>query len=109
MVAGAAWPKWSDFQEEQWEMQLTELLSRMGKTEDDLAGSRQNADWKLALAHHLKAEHGAKAKWLGARLHMGSPEVVRVYFNRYQPKDIAEFQVAPAGDESGSDFIGAWD
>lgn len=51
---------------------LTELLGRLGKTEDDIDSDRKSAHWKLAIAGAMKLTTTATNRWLAEKLRMGS-------------------------------------
>jgi len=54
-----------------WEEELTALLAKLGRTDDELRRERKSAPWKAALAAAMKKRTTATNRWLGERLHMG--------------------------------------
>jgi putative transposase len=54
-----------------WAEELAALLSRLGRTADQLARERKSAPWKAALAAAMKTRTTATNRWLGEHLHMG--------------------------------------
>jgi putative transposase len=59
--------------------QLSAGLTRLGKTETQLAESPKGEPWKVALALWLKTNTAIGNQWLALRLCMGAPKSVSVY------------------------------
>lgn len=59
-----------------WAEELQALLSRLGRTADELVRERKSAPWKAALAAVMKARTTATNRWLGEHLHMGGLHAV---------------------------------
>ncbi|MBP6864015.1 MAG: transposase [Candidatus Didemnitutus sp.] len=54
-----------------WQEELTALLAKLGRTDDELRRERKSAPWKAALAAAMKKRTTATNRWLGEHLHMG--------------------------------------
>ena len=62
-----------EIREEQWRHELQRSLRLVGKETADALRERKSADWKVAIALHLKQTTQASNGWLCERLHMGTP------------------------------------
>ena len=71
----------SEFREARWGEVLVEALRTVGKALEDAAAEPKRADWKLEAMRALRAE-GVPYKWITEKLHMGKPDVLRVYVSR---------------------------
>jgi REP element-mobilizing transposase RayT len=59
-----------------WERRLQQGLSALEKTDLDLVSQRKSADWKVALARHLRECSLTPNRWIAERLSMGTAESV---------------------------------
>ncbi|HEU5079196.1 MAG TPA: transposase [Opitutaceae bacterium] len=62
-----------------WEVLLERALVQLGRNTHDVAVDKKSADWKVAIAAHLKAHTTAKNPWLAHQLNMGDPDGVSRY------------------------------
>jgi putative transposase len=62
-----------------WEEAVNRALKRLGRGPSDIAKDRKSADWKVAIAAHLKSTTTASNPWLGRRLQMGAPAALCRY------------------------------
>jgi len=60
-----------------WEQSLYKLMDMLGKRTEELKADRKGADWKVALAIHLRKQHLAPHRWLADNLSMGKPSSVQ--------------------------------
>ncbi len=74
----------SEMREPRWEKGLAEALTRLQKGEKDLVAERKGADWKVALARHLRERYLAPHKWIADRLAMGAPSSVQCLVSRHR-------------------------
>lgn len=75
--------------ETEWETLTAELLKRLGKSSRDIAAARKSAEWKAAVAFHLKQRTSATNPWLSRRLNMGPPAMtsrLATAFGRLPPE-----------------------
>lgn len=56
----------------------------LGKKQAKIAADPKAADWKVAIATHLKSTMLCKNPWLGERLNMGSPAGISRYCSELQ-------------------------
>jgi len=62
-----------EIRQEQWRRELERCLRVLGKTVEDNPADLKSADWKVAIAAHLKQKTQASNGWLCDQLHMGTP------------------------------------
>jgi REP element-mobilizing transposase RayT len=62
-----------------WERLVEQCVRRLGKSEAAIAADRKAADWKVAVAAHLKATTTVTNPWLSEQLRMGDPDGVSRY------------------------------
>ena len=74
----------SEMREPRWEKGLAKALTRLQKGEKDLVAERKGADWKVALARHLRERYLAPHKWIADRLAMGAPSSVQCLVSRHR-------------------------
>jgi REP element-mobilizing transposase RayT len=74
----------SEMREPRWEKGLAEALIKLHKGEKDLVAERKGADWKVALARHLRERYLAPHKWIADRLVMGAPSSVQCLVSRHR-------------------------
>ncbi len=60
-----------------WEESLYKLMDMLGKGMEELKSARKGADWKVALAIHLRKQHLVTHRWLADNLSMGKPSSVQ--------------------------------
>ena len=60
-----------------WEESLHKLMDMLGKDMEDLKTDRKGADWKVALAIHLRKQYQVPHRWLAHNLSMGKPSSVQ--------------------------------
>ena len=70
-----------EFREARWSDMLAEGLRGAGRKLEEAVEEPKRADWKLQLMRALRAE-GVPYKWITEKLHMGKPDVLRVYVSR---------------------------
>jgi hypothetical protein len=49
----------------------------IGRRETEMEASRKGADWKVALARHLRERHLTPYRWIATNLKMGAPSYVQ--------------------------------
>lgn len=69
----------AEIREENWASELGRCLKALGKNKEDTKKDRKSADWKVAIATHLKTKHLCKNPWLSKHLKMGAPAGVSRY------------------------------
>ena len=74
----------SEMREPRWENGLKQALRLLGKGESDLLSGRKGADWKVALARHLRERYLAPHKWIAQRLSMGQVSSVNSLVSRHR-------------------------
>lgn len=72
-----------------WDARLSELLIEVGRTHEGAAQAAKSEPWKIEIAARLRRETRAAIAWLAGRLHMGSPNSVRVYLSRTRADRVA--------------------
>jgi putative transposase len=65
-----------ELNEARWQAIVSNELKEAGKSERDLEFDRKGAEWKGAIARHLRRETTAGNPWIARRLRMGSPNYV---------------------------------
>ena len=60
-------------------MAVAACLVRLGCAEAEVRLARKAAQWKVAVAAHLRRHTTVKNPWLAERLHMGDPDGVSRY------------------------------
>jgi len=65
-----------ELREPLWERRLQQGLDALGKTDTDLKAGRKSADWKVALARHLRESTLVPNAWIADRLAMGTAKSV---------------------------------
>lgn len=70
---------YSEIREETWEIELRRCLKTLGKNKHHTKNDPKSADWKVAIASHLKIKHLCKNPWLSKQLNMGAPAGVSRY------------------------------
>ena len=70
---------YAEIREEAWDAEVVRCMTILGKKQAQVAADRKAADWKVAIATHLKATMLCKNPWLGERLNMGSPAGISRY------------------------------
>mgnify|MGYP003870973703 CR=1 FL=1 len=60
-----------------WEESLYKLMDMLGKSMEELKVARKGADWKVALAIHLRKQYQVPHRWLAHNLSMGKPSSVQ--------------------------------
>ena len=68
---------------DQWETLLRRFLNRLGKSDEDVVGSKKSEQWKLAVAARLKRKTSVINNWLSKKLQMGAPNAVSDYCGKY--------------------------
>lgn len=76
-----------EVREAKWEMALDCVLRSLGRSAADLQHGRKGADWKVAVAAHLKRTTQAGNRWIAQRLNMGSPVAVSQYVSQARSAD----------------------
>ena len=72
-----------------WEECVYKLLDMLGKDMEDLRTDRKGADWKVALAIHLRKQHLVPHRWLAHNLSMGKPSSVQSWVsNKREDKGV---------------------
>ena len=74
----------SEMREPRWERGLADALICIGKREKDLLAATKGADWKVAVARHLREHFLAPHKWIADRLAMGAPSSVQCLVSRHR-------------------------
>ena len=82
-----------ELREPHWEKGVTEALKNLGKRERDLIVDRKGADWKVALARHLRERYLASHKWIAARLVMGAPSSVQSLVSRHRKLSVKKDEI----------------
>ena len=59
-------------QQEHWWSQTESMLTRLGRSSDELQNSGKSEEWKLALAASLKSRTTVTNRWLSENLHLGN-------------------------------------
>ena len=62
--------------EYRWEQTLAEQLKQHEKSSEDIALAPRAADWKIAIARHMRTHTRATNPWLATKLSMGHPSRV---------------------------------
>ncbi len=66
-----------------WEQALAEQLKQHEKSSEDIARAPKAADWKIAIARHMRTHTRATNPWLAKKLSMGHPSrVSNLIYNR---------------------------
>lgn len=61
----------AEMTETDWKSGLKHARRFLGKAESGLLSERKGADWKVALARHLRDRYLEPYKWIAPRLNMG--------------------------------------
>lgn len=69
----------SEVREILWAATLQACFRRLKKSSEDIMADRKAADWKVAVAAHLKQKTTATNPWLATALRMGAPAGVSRY------------------------------
>lgn len=67
-----------------WERSLQAGLVVLEKSWDDVFASRKGADWKIALARHLRECHLVPHRWIADHLKMGEASSVQSWVSRHR-------------------------
>jgi putative transposase len=78
-AAGRAEASTREAREYTWAGKMRKALEILQISESKLAQARKSADWKIAVAAHLKATTTASNPWLADHLGMGTPTAVSRY------------------------------
>jgi len=68
-----------ELREAAWELRLERCLELLGRTIEEAAAEPKSADWKVAIAAHMKTRLLCRNNWLGEQLSMGSESGVSRY------------------------------
>ena len=74
----------SEIRELHWEKGLAKALFCLEKGDQDLVGARKGAEWKVAVARHLRERFLAPHKWIAHQLYMGAPSSVQSLVSRHR-------------------------
>jgi putative transposase len=72
----------AEFKRLQWAERLADLLSKIGKTAEDVASDQKGAKWKIQIAEALRNSSTANIAWIAEQLNMGAPSSVRQYLSQ---------------------------
>lgn len=74
----------AELREPRWDRAVVELMSSLGRNEEDLLHSPKGADWKVALARVMRERYLAPNRWIAERLHMGRVSTVQSLVSRHR-------------------------
>jgi REP element-mobilizing transposase RayT len=69
---------------------LSDCLTLLGKTDEDLNKDVKSAPWKIAIAAFMKERCLVKNRWLAERLSMGSAKSVSCYVHAAKMRPLSE-------------------
>lgn len=75
---------YADIREQAWESELERCMKILRKKPQEIEADRKAADWKVAIATHLKKTKLCKNPWLSEHLKMGAPAGVSRYCSELQ-------------------------
>ena len=70
---------YAEIREEAWELELSRCLKALGKRRSDIRSDPKSADWKVAIASHLKRKALCKNPWISRNLNMGAGASISRY------------------------------
>lgn len=70
---------YSELKEDIWEQEVTRCMEILNKKTSEINKDYKSADWKIAIATHLKRTRLCKNPWLRKHLKMGSPSGICRY------------------------------
>jgi len=85
-VQGVTEAEAAEMREPRWERAALAMLSKLGRKESELAGSRKGAAWKVAVARQLRERYLAPHRWIAERLCMGRTSTVQSLVSRHRSK-----------------------
>ncbi len=76
-----------------WERALVSALGKIGKTQEHLIHDPKGAEWKVALARHLRDTVMASSAWIAQRLSMGRTSSVQTWVSRHRHRPTSSCRV----------------
>ena len=67
-----------------WAAALKAAMTKLAKTEAEVANDRKSAPWKVAVAAQLKSVSTVSNVWLAEQLRMGAPDGVSRYVSEWR-------------------------
>lgn len=71
-----------ELRDAQWELALSGLLKKEGKTLEEAQAAAKGERWKIQLAERMRSSHGAAHAWLSEKLCLGTPGSARNLISR---------------------------
>jgi hypothetical protein len=74
----------SEMREPRWERAVVGALECLGRSDLDLSSEAKSAEWKVALARHLRERYLTPNRWIAERLKMGATSSVQSLVSRHR-------------------------
>ena len=72
--------------EPRWERTVIRAMKRLGRTDSELRTDAKGAEWKVAVARHLRERCLTPNRWIAERLNMGATSSVQSLVSRHRKK-----------------------
>jgi hypothetical protein len=76
----------AEMREPRWERAVPRALERLGRTDSELRTEAKGAEWKVAVARHLRERCLTPNRWIAERLNMGATSSVQSLVSRHRTK-----------------------